>query len=302
MRSLSRHLPRVRAGGCSLGILILAAHAAAAVPRAPRLTIYNQDFAVVRQHLILRLKQGINRVRFTQATAMLAPGSVILRDRGGRAQFTVLEQNYRADPASERRLLRRYVGKTIKFLVSTPQGSQMVSGRIIRAGWMPPNTPYNNYPPHGNAPMTAPARRPIIEVNGLLRFGLPGQPLFPALPPGSILQPILTWHIASRTAARIGAELNYVTGGLNWAARYNAVESAAGGRLSIYGWDMLRNWSGRSFRHAHIELMAGTVRNLAPKGGAYGPMVQASIAGTFSGNGNGVGVTQTPFDVYHLYT
>src|SRR5438874_1725714 len=59
------------------------------------LTIYNQNFAVVRDSVPLDLKAGVNQVRFADATTFLEPSSVILRDRSGQHQFQVLEQNFR---------------------------------------------------------------------------------------------------------------------------------------------------------------------------------------------------------------
>jgi hypothetical protein len=70
----------------------------AAFAADPALTIYNQDFAVVREILPLDLQAGSNTVRFSGATAHLEPDSVILRDPTGARALTVLEQNYRADP------------------------------------------------------------------------------------------------------------------------------------------------------------------------------------------------------------
>ena len=49
----------------------------------PSLTVYNQDFAVVRDQLNLNLKRGINEVNVTDITAHLEPDSVILRDPKG---------------------------------------------------------------------------------------------------------------------------------------------------------------------------------------------------------------------------
>jgi len=47
----------------------------------PALTIYNQDFAVVRDTVPLDLKSGVNNVRYADVTARVEPDSVILRDR-----------------------------------------------------------------------------------------------------------------------------------------------------------------------------------------------------------------------------
>jgi len=69
----------------------------------PSLTIYNQDFAVVRDQIELSLKQGENEVTVTDITAQAEPESVILRDPAGKYALRILEQNYRADPCVIRR-------------------------------------------------------------------------------------------------------------------------------------------------------------------------------------------------------
>ena len=56
----------------------------------PALTIYNQNFAVVRETLSLDLKAGNNTMRFSGATAQVEPDSVILRDPTGRRAVQVL--------------------------------------------------------------------------------------------------------------------------------------------------------------------------------------------------------------------
>jgi hypothetical protein len=81
----------------------------------PALTIYNQQFAVVRETIPLDLKSGLNQIAFTGATSHLDPESVMLRDPSGQRLLRILEQNYRADPVSLDALLKRYEGQTIEF-------------------------------------------------------------------------------------------------------------------------------------------------------------------------------------------
>jgi len=64
----------------------------------PALTIYNQDFAVVRDTLRLDVSAGENTVNYSEATAHVEPDSVILRDPSGKHPLQILEQNYRNDP------------------------------------------------------------------------------------------------------------------------------------------------------------------------------------------------------------
>src|ERR1035437_5946490 len=164
----------------------------------PSLTIYNQDFAVVRQEIPLDLKSGENQVNVNDITMHLEPDSVVLRDPTGKRAVQVLEQNYRADPVSEPLLLSLYEGKTIDFEVGTPQGTQIVKGKVIRSGYTPHNYfAMNRYgQQYDQGQMAAAAEQPVIEVHGHLLFSLPGPPVFPSLTDDPIRKPRLEWMLA----------------------------------------------------------------------------------------------------------
>src|SRR5947199_6637278 len=96
-------------------LLLLAQNSAA--PSEPAITIYNQQFAVVRHVLPLDLRSGGNHVEVTDISTHLEPDSVILRSLDPGQTLQVLEQNYRNDPISQQLLLSLYEGKTIDFQV-----------------------------------------------------------------------------------------------------------------------------------------------------------------------------------------
>src|SRR6516164_988794 len=102
----------------------------------PALTIYNQDFAVVRDTVPLDLKSGPNAVVYSDATAQVEPDSVILRDPAGKHSLQILEQNYRNDPVTQELLLSLFEGKTIDFqtlrMKDNTQTREIVPGKIIR--------------------------------------------------------------------------------------------------------------------------------------------------------------------------
>jgi hypothetical protein len=152
----------------------------------PALTIYNQNFAVIRETVPLDLKSGNNSFRFSGTTAQVEPDSVILRDAAGRSAIQVLEQNYRNDAVSQERLLNLYEGKTIEFAVRKEDGTtRIVNGKIIRSGYVPHYQAMSRYgaPYQANQIATASggAGQPVIEVDGKLQFSLHGQPIFPRL-------------------------------------------------------------------------------------------------------------------------
>ena len=254
------------------------------------LTIYNQDFAVVRQDIPLDLKSGESQVNVNEITTHLEPDSVILRDPSGKHPVTVLEQNYRADPVSQFSLLSLYEGKTIDF--EHPDHT-MVKGRVVRSGYVPPD--YF----HGNRQSLA-QEEPIIEVGGQLRFGLPGTPIFPDLTAETILKPRLEWLIATDRPGKFPAELSYVTGGMSWQADYNIVAPEKGDLVDIVGWVTMDNHSGRTFENARIKLMAGDVNKIQP-GQEYDRAYKFALAASDAGM-VGPPVTEKAFDEYHLYT
>jgi hypothetical protein len=270
----------------------------------PSLTIYNQNFAVVRQDLPLDLKAGVNSVRVTDITMHLEPDSVILRDPTGKQQIQVLEQNYRADPVSQELLLSVFEGKTIDFLVPRENKQEVVSGKIIRSGYVPHDLMAMNR--YGNQYYQAQmsyaqggSQQPIIEIDGKLRFGLPGTPLFPALGDDTVLKPTLQWLLSTDKAGPLRAEFSYVSGGLTWQADYNIVAPEKGDAVDVVGWVTMDNQSGRDFQNARIKLMAGDVNKIQPAQ-MYDRVQMMSSAGVAGGIMTPA-VTERTFDEYHLY-
>jgi hypothetical protein len=283
-----------------VGFFVLCGSLFAQQSSQPSLTIYNQNFAVVRQQLALDLKSGENRFSVSDITMHLEPDSIILRDPTGKHAVQVLEQNYRADPVSETLLLSLYEGKEIDFEVTTPQGVHTIRGKVVRSGYVPHNEAMNLYgQQYYQAQMAVASEQPIIEVNGQLRFSLPGTPIFPALTDDTILKPRLEWLLATDKAGRFPAEFSYVSGGMTWQADYNIVAPEKGDLVDIVGWITMDNQTGKTFENARIKLMAGDVNKVQP--GMAGPMASRMVAVNGMAEMVGPAVTEKTFDEYHLY-
>ena len=265
------------------------------------LTIYNQNFAVVRQPIALELQAGTNHITFSDTTAHVEPDSVMLRDPSGAYKLQVLEQNYRNDPLSEPLLLALNEGKTLDFELP---GGKIVRGKIVRSGYVPHTAAFQNYdyqyyqqqiayanPTTGNG-------SPIIEIDGRLQFGLPGKPIFPSLGDDTIMKPTLEWLLHADKAGKTTGELSYVTGGMTWEADYNVVAPPKGDILDVVGWVTMDNQSGKSFDQAKIKLMAGEVNKVQPQNGRF----ESRMADAVSQNAAVAQVTEKAFDEYHLYT
>jgi hypothetical protein len=280
-------------------LLALGGSLAAQQGSQPSLTIYNEDFAVVRQQLPLDLQVGENQIKVSDITTHLEPDSVVLRDPSGKRALRVLEQNYRADTISEPLLLSLYEGKTIEF----QEADRIVKGKVIRSGYAPHS--YFSMNRYGQnyyqQQVNAGSEQPVIEVDGQLRFGLPGTPIFPSLTDDSILKPRLEWMLATDKAGSFPAEFSYITGGMTWEANYNIVAPEKGDLVDIVGWVTMDNQSGKTFENARIKLMAGDVNKIQPGMN----VMRYALASPGAAAADGVfnpPVTEKTFDEYHLYT
>jgi hypothetical protein len=282
---------------------LLAFCAFAALRAQPALTIYNQNFAVVREDVPLDLQAGENTVTYSGVTVHLEPDSVVLRDPAGKVPLRILEQSYRADTISQGLLLSLYEGKEIDFIVRDQNAKEyVVKGKVIRSGYVPNyegGSQYGQQYYMQQQAMASDAGQPIIEVNGKLRFSLPGEPVFPALSDDAILKPLLTWKLGVEQPAKLDAELSYITGGMSWEASYNLIAPEKSDTLDLIGWVTIDNQSGKTFDHAVIKLMAGDVSKLQPQE-EYGFKAMAVAKAAY--DSSAPAVTEKAFDEFHLYS
>ncbi|HXH28154.1 MAG TPA: DUF4139 domain-containing protein, partial [Candidatus Polarisedimenticolia bacterium] len=283
-----------------LGLAVAPGRAAA--DEGPQLTIYNQDFALVKQTRRVPLQKGTGEVRLSGVTALLEPDSVVLRDPKDPDGVRVLEQNFEGDPLSEGFLLKQHEGRMVRFESVNPATgkTEIRSGKVIRSGYVPTaaawglgSVPGSLVRPSGGDGGTS----PIVEIDGGLQFFLPGRPIFETLGDDAILEPTLLWTLWADRAGPRDLEVSYLTGGLRWLATYNVVAPETGDRFDLVGWVTLQNQSGTAFENATVKLMAGEVSKVQPQ------MINAL------GMNRGVAeaapppqVTEKAFDEYHLYT
>jgi hypothetical protein len=282
--------------------LLLAASPASA---QTQLTIYNQNFATVKEKRTLELAKGENEVRMIDITAHLEPDSVVLRHLRQPGSIQILEQNYESDPLSEGLLLRKSEGRLLDFEINLPTSGEkkIVKGKILRSGYIPHTSAFRRYGQQYQLNQMVYSSvdgggQPIVEVDGKIQFGLPGKPMFEALDPKTFLKPTLLWRLLCESPGKNDVEFSYLTGGMRWEANYNAVAAEKGNTFDIVGWVTLENMSGKDFENANVKLMAGDVARAVPDAEnlrAYEVAARDEVSGRPA-------VTERPFEEYHLYT
>lgn len=255
------------------------------------ITVYNENFGVVRDTVPLNLKKGLTEQSYSGVTAQLEPESVILRDPSGQVALSVIEQSYRADPIDQMRLLQMFEGQTIDFYKTLDDTEVIVRGRIIRAPSvvMTKNQHGSLYPKN---------LEPIVEVEGQLVTMLPGIPLFPSLGDDSILEPTLTWKLYSDQTTSLDAQLSYLTNGMSWKSDYNLVLPEEGDTVTLTGWVSIENNTGTNFEDASIKLIAGDVNKVQPAPQTRGRVMEMAMVADYA---SAPQVEAKKFDEFHMY-
>lgn len=257
-------------------------------------TVYNGNFACVREARELELAEGENALRLTDMAGQLEPDSVVLRETGEEAfGVEILEQRYVNDPLTEALMLREMEGKDVRFRVTGKDGEvHEETGTLIRSGW----SPSRNQPYYGGQP----GNGPIVKMADGVRFSLPGQPVFDGVDAAAYLKPSLEWVLWSGRAGRAPVEVSYLTGGMSWEATYNLVAPEEGGdEYALSGWVGIQNDSGKDYPEADIKLIAGDVGKVVQDRIAYA--ARAGV-GRLAAEPAMAMPEERAFDEFHLYT
>jgi hypothetical protein len=214
-------------------------------------TIYNNDVALVQDRRELALPGGRSRQDFPDVSAMIRPETVTL----GGSGLGVIEQNFDFDLLTPAALMQKAVGETVTVVRVNPATGAEVRerARILAA--------------NSGVVMQIGDR---IEV--LRDDGLPTRVIFDRVPEQLRARPTLSVTLEADRGGRQPVTLNYLTGGLGWAADYVALFDEANGRMDVQGWVTLTNRSGTPYVNARTLLVAGTVNSARPQyGRGYRP-------------------------------
>lgn len=205
------------------------------------ITVYNQNFGVVREQRTVALGRGHVELAYGDVAAHIQPETVHIRSLDP-ASLSVLEQNYRYDLLSPETLLAKSVGKTIKvYRYDERSGTERET----------------------TAEVLAVEQGVVLRIDGQVTYDFKGRLAFPGIPENLVEKPTLVWLLESRQPKQT-VEVTYLTRGIHWAADYVLVLDAADKRGDLTGWVTLANETGTSYENAELKLVAGDVQRVAP--------------------------------------
>ncbi len=243
--------------------------------RSVAITVYNQNFGLVREVRDATLTRGQVALEFRDVAAQIQPETVHIRSLGRAGSLRVLEQNYQYDLLSPQKLLEKYVGRMVKVYRYNDR-----TGR---------DEEYD-------AEVLSVNNGPILRIGDEITFNFPGRFSFPEIPENLIAKPTLVWLLDTRDA-RQQLEVSYLTGNLNWKADYVFVINEDDTAGDLTGWVTLTNQSGATYENAQLKLVAGDVQRVS--GGRRDQMMLEAARAM---EAPAPQFQEESFFEYHLYT
>ncbi len=236
------------------------------------ITVYNQNFGLVREVRNIDLAAGRTALEFRDVSEQIEAQTVAIKSLGGTLH--VLEQNYRYDLLSPQKLLEKYVGQKVKVYRWNEKTGKDDSydAEVLSAG-------------NGGT---------VMRINGEITYDFPGRIAFPSIPANLISKPTLVWLLDSSGKQKV--EVTYLTRNLGWSADYVLTINDADNAGDLVGWVTLNNTTGTTYENAKLKLVAGDVQRIQQN--RYRAMdMPAATAAT-----GGSSFHEESFFEYHLYT
>ena len=256
-----------------------------AKPKLPEpgvgLTIYNDNFAVVKERRRMHFKQGVNTVKFTDVASAIDPTSVNFKCLSSPGAVSVLEQNYEYDLVNTASLLKRYIDKTVRIqLKGSGADTGTETGGILSAAI-------------GSDLILHDKNTGSMEI---ISRGVVERISLEEMPEDLVTKPTLVWLTKADKKSNQLCQITYMTEAINWKADYSAVLNETEDKLDLTGWVTVDNKSGAGYTDAAIKLIAGDVRRVRR------PKVSRRVMYETMAVGDAAGFEEKAFMEYHLYT
>ena len=245
------------------------------------LTIYNDNFAVVRESRQMSFEQGINTVKFTDVASAIDPTTVNFRCLSAPGAVSILEQNYEYDLVNASSLLKRYIDKDVTVAL---KGSGADTGKEL-TGILLASLGNDLILKSETSDIEIIDRSSVEEIS------------LKELPDDLVTKPTLVWLADVRNKGDQLCQVTYTTGQISWHADYSAVLNADETKIDFTGWVTIDNKSGATYKDSIIKLIAGDVRRITePEPLRRRRMLALEMQAAAPG------FEEKAFMEYHLYT
>jgi hypothetical protein len=209
---------------------------------ADQVTIYNDNFALVRTGLELQFEKGLQNILYDEIPATLEANSVIIKPLSDDIQ--IFSQNFEYDLANTNQILQKYIGKNIEIITVSDQ----VFCGVLQ---------FNDFKTLG-----------ILEKDTnrliLLQYSEIRNVNLTELPANFFLKPTLNWQVRAAKAGKQKMDFSYLCYNMKWDVTYNSVWNDVDELLEMNSWVTITNETGKKYQDVKLKLIAGEVQKQTP--------------------------------------
>jgi len=182
-----------------LSILLISSASTINKPVSLAVTIYNDQFAMVKDVREISFDEGNSDLYFTDVSSNIQTETVTFKAVNATDSVKVYEQNYEANLINTYSILQKYIDKSVDIYAKFGQQTKRVNGILLG---------YNN----GYILKTNYGIEVLNNIEGIT---------FSSLPEGYFTLPTLNWKVNSAKAITTNCEVAYRTTGFSWKSDYS---------------------------------------------------------------------------------
>jgi hypothetical protein len=244
-----------------------------------KLTVYNDNFAVVRDAREMVLPGGTYELEYQGISESVDPTTVTVTS--SKTGLSIIEQNYRFDLLSRSALLEKFIGRKLKYSRSVLHDGAYE--KVLREGTLLSSNPE------------------VVRFGDVIEIDPEGTISLPYLPEDMSMKPSLLWLLENKLAGKQTILTTYVTGDVSWSADHVATLSEDESSMDVTTWVTVRNESGIDYSNASLQLIAGTVNRVASPAPVTPRMVGRMDFQMAEMSASALPVEESFFE-YHRYT
>ncbi|HPG29398.1 MAG TPA: DUF4139 domain-containing protein [bacterium] len=244
------------------------------------ITIYNRNFAVIKEKLSIDFKEKLSEYVYKDAPSSIVPTSVKLYSLKNSG-IVILDQNYIYDLVNKEKLMTKFIDKEIEIQMER----KFFRGILLGSGTQ-------------DGAYTLKTEDGIVSIEpekcDFIKF--------PDLPEGLITTPSLKWKIKTDQTGINECGLLYETKNMGWSSEYVAVLKENDSKLDLKGWVNISNNTSKSFKSAKLKLMAGDVGRVEDEVPRYSVKRNSLMSVAESAPAEEPEFIEKEFFEYHLYS
>ena len=244
---------------------------------ANQVTIYNDNFALVRSSLDLQLEKGIQSYFMDDIPRTIEANSVIINPLKGK--IGILSQNYEYDLANTTQILNKYIGKEIEVVAKN---------EIVFSGTLQ----FHDFQTIGIIEDNT-KKLILIQLSEIQNISLA------SLPDNFFLKPTLHWKLSADKSGKYPIDFSYLCSGMAWEVTYNTIWNDQDEELIINSWVTINNNTGKSFNDIKLKLIAGEVAKKKMVSGGRSKEVMYSMDAISAKSPE---FEEKAFHDFHMYT